>query len=319
MRARGAVENDIRRVASLEDDRIHPSDENAIPSTFFVVGPPRTGTSWLHEVLRRHTNLPAPTKETRFFDLHFQRGVKWYRAHFPKLHPDRLSGEIAPTYFASLDARRRIAETVPAAKLIFVFRNPVQRVVSLYRVKRAYGLLPYSFEEALERDPELLESGRYATNLREWQLAFPNNQLLVTIYDDLQRDPQAFIDNISDFLEIPKIQLAPSQLRSVHSSDALTEPRWYLATRSATVLADWCKARRLDNVVATVRRSSLMKLFLGGGDSFPKIHSQTLHHVEEILRPEVEMLEEMVGRRFPAWKSLSETESDPKTSVDAML
>ena len=308
MRVRGAMESDTRRIAGLEEERIHSAEENAIPSAFFVVGPPRTGTSWLHEVLSRHTNLPAPTKETRFFDLHFHRGVKWYRAHFPNLRPDRLSGEVAPTYFASVDARRRIAKTVPAAKLIFIFRNPIQRVVSLYRVKRAYGLCPYSFEEALERDSELIASGRYATNLREWQLEFPNNQLLVTVYEDLQRDPQAFIDTISDFLQIPNIQLLPAQLKNVHSSDALTEPRCYMATRSATVLADWCKARRLDNVVATVRRSRLIKLFLGGGAAFPEIHSNTLQRLEEILRPEVEMLEEMVGRRFPSWKSCSETE-----------
>ena len=319
MRVRGAMESDTRRIAALEDDRIHRSDENAIPSTFFVVGPPRTGTSWLHEVLSRYANLPSPTKETRFFDLHFQRGPKWYRAHFPNMRPDRLSGEIAPTYFASTDARRRIADTVPTAKLIFIFRNPVQRVVSLYRVKRAFGMLPYSFEEALERDPELIESGRYATTLRKWQLEFPNNQLLVTVYDDLQRDPQAFIDNVSNFLEIPKIQLLPSQLKSVHSSDRLTEPRCYLATRSATVLADWCKARRLDRVVATVRRSPLMRLFLGGGDPFPEIHSHTLQRLEETFRPEVETLEKMVGRNFPAWKSCRETESDPETAADAML
>jgi hypothetical protein len=311
MRVRGAMGSDTRRIVVLEDERIHLSEGNAIPSTFFVVGPPRTGTSWLHEVLSRHTNLPSPTKETRFFDLHFQRGVEWYRAHFPILRPDRLSGEVAPTYFASVEARRRIAQIVPTAKLIFIFRNPVQRVVSLYRVKRAYGLLPFSFEEALEHDPELIESGRYATNLREWQLGFPTSQLLVAVYDDLQRDPQAFIDNVSDFLEIPKIQLLPFQLKSVHSSDRLTEPRCYLATRSATVLADWCKARRLDSVVATVRRSPLMRLFLGGGAPFPEIPSQTLHHLEETLRPEVEMLEEMVGRSFPAWKSCSETHFRP--------
>ena len=145
MRVRGAMESDNRGTAAFEDNKIHFSDENAIPSTFFVVGPPRTGTSWLHEVLRRHTNLPGPTKETRFFDLHFQRGVKWYRGHFPNLRPDRLSGEVAPTYFASPDARRRIAQTVPTAKLIFIFRNPVQRVVSLYRVYFFFSIFKDQF------------------------------------------------------------------------------------------------------------------------------------------------------------------------------
>src|SRR3981081_2037483 len=53
-----------------------------LPS-FFVIGPPRTGTTWLYEILRERTLLPAPTKETRFFDTHFHRGVEWYRSHFP--------------------------------------------------------------------------------------------------------------------------------------------------------------------------------------------------------------------------------------------
>jgi hypothetical protein len=51
-----------------------------LPS-FFILGPPRTGTTWLHEVLRNHAELPSPTKETRFFDVHFHRGLDWYRAH----------------------------------------------------------------------------------------------------------------------------------------------------------------------------------------------------------------------------------------------
>src|SRR3954471_18360309 len=40
---------------------------SALPS-FFVIGPPRTGTSWLHQVLKDHAVLPRSTKETHFFD-----------------------------------------------------------------------------------------------------------------------------------------------------------------------------------------------------------------------------------------------------------
>src|ERR1700753_1105916 len=69
-----------------------------LPS-FIVVGPPRTGTTWIHEVLHRHATLPGPTKETRFFDLHFTRGLKWYLSHFSKANEGRPLGEVAPTYF----------------------------------------------------------------------------------------------------------------------------------------------------------------------------------------------------------------------------
>src|ERR1700733_3309125 len=99
-----------------------------LPS-FFVIGPPRTGTTWLHSVLGTRTHLPYPTKETRFFDRHFHRGLDWYRAHFPRTGESSPMGEVAPTYFASSEARQRIVETIPGAKAVCIFRNPVERVV----------------------------------------------------------------------------------------------------------------------------------------------------------------------------------------------
>jgi len=273
-----------------------------LPS-FLVVGPPRTGTSWLHEVLRQHVNLPDPTKETRFFDVHFALGMKWYRAHFPASRANMPVGEIAPTYFASTQARERIARCIPNAKLIFIFRNPAQRLISLYRVKRAYGLLPWSLEDAIHRDPELMLSGMYATIFREWQRDFPRQQLLITIYDDLRNNPQAFLDTLTEFLGIPRISLTDAQLRKVHGSDRMTEPRSYLATRTATLLADWCKARRLDGVVAKAKQSVLIKLFLGGGAPFPEVSQEALHKISDFFRSEVEGLEAILNRDLSHWKN----------------
>src|SRR5882672_4057356 len=97
------------------------SSDNRLPS-FFVIGPPRTGSTWLYEILRDRALLPAPTKETRFFDTHFHRGIDWYRSHFPTLPANRRIGEIAPTYFASHEAVGRIATLLPLAKIVCVFR-----------------------------------------------------------------------------------------------------------------------------------------------------------------------------------------------------
>lgn len=272
-----------------------------LPS-FIVVGPPRTGTTWLHDVLSSHANLPTPTKETRFFDIHFHRGVGWYHSHFLACQCGRPMGEVAPTYFASSDARKRIAATIPQAKLVFVFRNPIQRVISLYRIKRAYGILPWSFEEALNNDPELISSGMYSTHLAEWQRAFPAKQMLITIYEDMRNDPQLFVERVANFVGIRDVALQDAQLRIVHSSERLTEPRWFLATRTATAFADWCKARRLDNIVASVRESSVIKLFLGGGTPFPEVSPAAVRKLSEVFRPEVEHLEALLGRDLPSWR-----------------
>lgn len=271
-----------------------------LPS-FLLVGPPRTGTSWIHQALQGHANLPSPTKETRFFDSHFHRGLKWYSSHFSTPHPDRPMGEIAPTYFASAQARERIAQTIPAVKLIFVFRHPVQRLISLYRTKRAYGLLRWSFEEALERDPELLASGQYATCLQRWQEAFPPGQLLITLYEDLRESPQLYLDRLLAFLGIAGRMLTTAELQQVHSSQGMTQPRYFLVTRTATAIANWCKARSLDNLVAMVRDSQLTKLFLDGGAPFPEISRSVLETISEVLQPEVEALQRMMGRDLSMW------------------
>ena len=270
--------------------------------SFIVVGPPRTGTSWLHKILAPHTVLPSPSKETRFFDLHFHRGIEWYSWHFRRRGTGPM-GEIAPTYFASAEARRRIAETIPAARIVFIFRHPIERIVSLYRLKLAYGMLRCSFREALLRDPELIDSGMYSTRLSGWRELFPDRQLLVTIYDDLLSDPQAFANRIAAFIGLPGITISQSQLKRVYSSEQMTRPRSYLATRTAGVFADWCKSRRLDRLVASVRESALIHLFLGGGKSFPSISPATLHGLAEIFRPEVDALESQLGLNLENWKS----------------
>lgn len=273
-----------------------------IPS-FFIIGPPRTGTTWLHDVLSKHALLPSPSKETRFFDTHFHRGLEWYRAHFARPAGNRPVGEIAPTYFASPDARERIAATAPDARIVCIFRNPVDRIVSLYRIKRAYGMIPWSFEQAIVRDPELIASGLYATHLKAWFNTLGSERVLPTVYEDLRDRPQAFVDTITQFIGIPPFVLTPSQIRRVHGSESMTLPRSYYRARTANAVADWFKAQRLDRVVATLKNSPIRRFILGGGQAFADIPEDLSTALCDIFRPEVEELEVLLNRDFTAWKT----------------
>jgi hypothetical protein len=255
-----------------------------------------------------HARLPVLSKETRFFDLHYERGLDWYLDHFPEAENGRPAGEVAPTYFASAQARERIARTMPQAKLIFIFRHPVQRLVSLYRLKRAYGMVGWDFERELERDPELIGSSRYAAHLLEWQKRFSAEQIQVNLYEDLRHDPQSFVNRIADFLDMPRFQLDERLAggRQPHASAGMTQPRWYWATRAATAIADWCKGRKLDHLVVGVRNSRLNRLLLGSGAPFPEIPRETLEKIAQLLLPETEKLEAVLGRDLSAWKRLPE-------------
>ncbi len=272
-----------------------------LPS-FFIVGPPRTGTSWLHSVLSEEAALSYPTKETRFFDKHFDRGLDWYGSHYRRVAVGRTIGEVAPTYFASAEARERIARLIPHAKIVCTFRNPVDRVVSLYRLKRAYGLIPWGFDEALTHDPELLESSRYAAHLKEWKRTFGDAQVMVTVQEDIEVDPQSYLDKVVDFVGVPRRQLRPSQLRRVLSSEDLAEPRSYYWTRGGMLLAEWARARKLDSIVAAAKRFGGLKLFVGGGRGFGELSAGQREKLRALFRPEVDELETILNRSLAAWK-----------------
>jgi len=311
-----AAENVVSLTSSPAVARCIPVDERLLPS-FFVIGPPRTGSSWLHHVLKPHTILPSPAKETRFFDNHFQRGLKWYAAHYQKTNNERRIGEVAPTYFASAVARERMAQIVPDAKIICVFRNPVERIVSLYRLKRAYGLIPWGFEEAMERDAELIETSKYVSHLKLWQRSFGSGNVLAGVYDDLRENPQTFVDSLVDFIGVPRFPLAASENLAVHDSESMTHPRSYYRTRSATLAADWFKSRSLGRLVSAFKRSLLRNLVLGGGEPFSQLPEEVVKRLYEKFRSEVEELEALLRRDLSAWK-VQKPPQIPATEIEPL-
>lgn len=276
-------------------------DPKTVLPSFFIVGPPRTGTSWLYEILRHRTNLPRHTKETRFFDDRFDKGLRWYQKHFSASNGAK-TGEIAPTYFASREACHRIRSLIPSARIVCIFRHPVERILSLYRVKRAYGMIPCSFEDAVLRDAELMESSKYGSRLREWQQAFGPEQVLPTFYEELRDHPQAYVDALADFIGLPRFVLRKDELRAIHTSETMTHPRNYNRTHGATLIADWLKARGCGRLVAAINGSPIKKFFLGGGAAFSPLPPETLRRMYAVMQPEVEELEEIVSRDLSAWK-----------------
>jgi hypothetical protein len=289
------------------------SARDCLPS-FFVVGPPRTGTTWLHAVLREHTVLPHPIKETRFFDKRFHYGMQWYRGHYGKPTGGHCIGEIAPTYFASPAARDRIARTIPGAKIVCIFRNPVERILSLYRIKRAYGRIPWGFEQALLRDPELLESGRYAFHLRAWQSALSPAQVLACVYDDLREDPQSYVNSLADFIGLRRFTLTPAQIEYVESSSSLTHPRNYYCTKSAILMADWLKARRFGKFVDTVKSSPFRRFLLSSGMPFADLSADLFWKLFGVFRSEIEQLEVLLQRDLSQWKVFNLEQTNPITA-----
>ena len=278
-----------------------PNTASKLPS-FFVVGPPRTGTTWLHGILKDHVTLPW-CKETYFFDLCYHKGVSWYLATFPQ--PWRFPvGEIAPTYFFSDLARARIKRHVPDAKIVCTFREPVARAYSFYRLLAHTIAVRGPFEEAFSRHRELRESSRYAHYLQCWRNDFGTDRVLVLWYETLASDPQAWLDCICDFIGIPRIPARPGMCGEEINSSRLYVylPAKYWLARPAVRFADWFYRNRWTRTTFLMHKLRLGRLFIGTGRKIDDLTEEGARRVKVELRDEVEALEGMTGRDLSAWK-----------------
>ena len=195
---------------------------------FLILGAQKAGTTALYAYLRWHPTITGPSwKEVSFFDRHYHRGVPWYRGQFPLRSGGKIVGEASPGYLFHPLAPKRVAATVPGAKLIALVRDPVDRALSHYHHEVALGREPLSFEEALEAEEErtrgeeeriarkpgyfshawwdhtYLARGRYAEQLERWLQVFPRERLLVVVSEELAGDPGAAYARVLEFVGAP--------------------------------------------------------------------------------------------------------------------
>lgn len=270
---------------------------------FIGVGPPRTATTWLHEAMSEYVGLPHGLKETDFFVYKYDKGLDWYAAHFRDCRPDRPIGEFSPNYFVGTQARERIAKEIPGCKIICTLRDPVERLYSHYRKMREGDYFSGSFEECLERRPDILEWSKYATHVRAWCRLFGDDRLLILIQDDLKAKPQDFLNQACDFIQIPRIRIADSAVREKLVNAIPSLPRSPRIARMARIMRDHFQRRGDYWLVNFLKKTGLRNFVFGGGSAFEPMRPETEAKLRKFYRPEVEALEKMMGREFTAWKA----------------
>lgn len=277
-----------------------------LPS-FIVVGPPRTGTSWLQEVLNGYTTLPRE-KETQFFVWNYDLGIDWYAAHFKNAPSDRPIGEVAPTYFNSPEARSRIAEYIPNCRIICVLREPVERIYSHYKMWRAIGLVKAPFEYVAFNHKQILDYNRYSFHVRAWQEQFGHDNVLVQVYEDLKADPDQYLRRISDFIGIGPIDA--SSLLSKRVRAITVTPKSPRLARRGRLLKD--RLIRMQQFGLLDALQPVWNYCSGRGEKYGPLDPELKRQLRLNWRAEVEECEKLLNRELPAWK-----ESDEDDKVQA--
>lgn len=220
---------------------------------FLYLGPDKAGSTWIHETLIRHPDIYlTPAKDLYFFDRYFDRGVDWYAKFFVDGEGAEVVGEICQDYLADPRAPERIGDVLGKPRVMVSLRDPAERAFSSYLYMRKHGEGPDTFGEALQTRPELLEHGRYGSQLRRYQAVLSREKIHVGVFDDLRDSSQEFLDEILRWLELSPYTLSADEAESkLPASRARVTAIAWIARRAAAAVRTFDGAE----LVGRIKRS----------------------------------------------------------------
>lgn len=208
---------------------------------FLIVGPPRTGTTWLYRNLNFHPQIYMSTpKEMIFFDRldkpndpHFHSDrLEWYSSFFSIGRtrqmretledlwalriPNRKKGEATASYVIMEEPKiKEILTLNPDIKIIMAVRNPIDRAWSAVKrhlsveeeAKKHFSskkLADISFETFADfyTSDYMWRCGQFTENITRWKRIGGPNQVLVYIFDDITQRPRELLEDIYRFLGV---------------------------------------------------------------------------------------------------------------------
>ena len=271
--------------------------------TFVGIGAMKCGTTALHRALSTHPDIGmAQPKELHFFSRNavWRKGVAWYASQFPVR---AVRGEVSPSY-TKLDlyplAAERMASVIPEAKLLYLVRDPVERLISHYRHGVAGGTIRSGIEQAITDHPSLVETGRYGARLREYLRWYPLDQVLVL--ESAQLDRAHTIQRILEFIGADPDQ-APPDVPRVHTTSGKYRSR--VVSRSRRVMSQVPTATSVaERLTPSLRR----RIHLATSSPVPthllddvSLSSAMLSRLRRCYEDDLRVLRACVGPEVGSW------------------
>lgn len=191
---------------------LRKSGEGCLPN-LIIIGAQKSGTTSLHRYLNFHPEIKMTSeKELDFFinkpgwRTNWHKGLDWYKNRFRG--EAKIRGESSPnytTYPGNKGIPERMHSVIPDAKLIYVLRDPIERIISNYVHNCWMGREKRTISEALKNVTDenmYISRSKYYLQLKQFLDYFPLSQILIITHDDLYAERSASLKKIFRFLGI---------------------------------------------------------------------------------------------------------------------
>ena len=270
---------------------------------FMMIGAQKCGTTNLAAQMANHPDICfCQTKEPAFFNetpAWKEALASYHELYEPKV--GQLCGE-ASTMYSFLpewsDTPARLFEYNPDLKLIYIMRQPVNRIISHYAHNFVRGLAKAAPEEAVFADPTYINRSRYAVQIRPYLELFGHENVLLLIFEEYVRTPEQTLQQVAQFLNLSEAGFSEANESEKHQ----TTGRAYLKYDVMRKLTSSTMFRSVRSYIPAVLRQPIRKRLSNQIEEKPEFSDQLRRMLWRFVEDDVYSIEKIVGRQLPIWR-----------------
>jgi len=279
--------------------------------TFILIGAMKCGTSSLYHYLNAHPDIfMVSPKEPHYFLAEYadgvtwrkgtwQNGEAWYRSLFAEGASSLARGEASTTYTKWPEypgVAERVAALLPDVKLVYLIRDPIERMRSHYQHEFIRHAERRPIDQAFAEDPHYLNTSRYSTQIAQYLEYFDPSRLLVLTTDQLRDERTATLSRAYRFVGVP--DHVPDNIDTVIFKS--TERRVHRMAFTQQAL-NQLRERKVVKILPKSLRSAGKNMLTTPPVDKPRPSEETVEMLREELRGEMEGLRPFLGDDFNGW------------------
>jgi hypothetical protein len=273
---------------------------------FLIIGAMKAGTTTLFFDLLENSKVYLPdNKEPHCLvrdDILTEAGRAEYAAHFRGARADQICGEGSTGYSKVPQyvgvPQRALELCGPDLRLLYILRDPIDRIISHHYHEFTYGAAGPSIDDAVRTEERFIAFSKYAMQAQPWIDVFGRDRLMLIRFDRYMKARQAGAQEVASFLGVGDTQGPVQEDKAFNKGDRRPVHRGVLST----VYHSQVYRRAVKPLVPRAFRQWAFQRFFPRGPERPAPPSAaTLHWMIDQLSPDLDALRAIAPDPDFAW------------------
>jgi hypothetical protein len=269
-----------------------------------IIGAMKSGTTSLCYYLDQHPEIAmAEGKELDFFidEKNWGRGLSWYESYFNR--DANILGEASPNYskypmFSGVP--ERMFPILKDAKLIYVLRDPIERIVSHYIHSYSKGRENRTIAGALKQfeGNNYICSSMYYMQLERYLKYYDDSAILLVSAEDLRDNRRDTLRRTFRFLGVDESFYCDEYAHIIHDSSGKRRNNqlgYFLLAVSRSGRVRPFVPRIVDRLIALYNARTSVKI------ERPVLPEALKQKLIDYLKDDIARLREHTGNSFASW------------------